>query len=158
MAGLRDPRARSVAGSVANPDRPCRDTLRRAALAPDWLWGAEHQRDVAHYSALRLRHAARRRSRLCQLFSGRASLGRDGEPNQKRPSARRRLNRLQISAHWLYVLEFVVTLLSLLLAFRAPRVSLGIYSGTLRNLRRIARRPYLSALMVAALSLLLRFA
>jgi hypothetical protein len=65
---------------------------------------------------------------------------------------------LQISAHWLYVLEFVVTLLSLLLAFRAPRVSLGIYSGTLRNLRRIARRPYLSALLVAALPLVLRFA
>jgi hypothetical protein len=65
---------------------------------------------------------------------------------------------LQISAHWLYVLEFVVTLLSLLLAFRAPGVSLRIYRGTLRNLRRIARRPYLSALMVAALPLLLRFA
>jgi hypothetical protein len=65
---------------------------------------------------------------------------------------------LQISAHWLYVLELVVTLLSLLLAFRAPRVSLRIYSGTLHHLRRIARHPYLSALLVAALPLLLRFA
>ena len=65
---------------------------------------------------------------------------------------------MQISAHWLYVLELVVTLLSLLLAFRAPRVSLRIYSGTLHHLRRIARHPYLSALLVAALPLLLRFA
>ena len=65
---------------------------------------------------------------------------------------------MQISAHWLYVLELIVTLLSLLLAYRAPRISLRIYSGTLRNLRRIARRPYLSALLVAGLPLLLRFA
>jgi hypothetical protein len=65
---------------------------------------------------------------------------------------------LQISAHSLYVLELVVTLLSLLLAFRAPRVSLRVYSGTLHHLRRIARHPYLSALLVAALPLLLRLA
>ena len=65
---------------------------------------------------------------------------------------------MRISAHWLYVLEFVVTLISLLLAFRAPRISLRIYSPTLLHLRRIARRPYLSALLVAALPLLLRFA
>jgi hypothetical protein len=65
---------------------------------------------------------------------------------------------LQISAHSLYVLELIVTLLSLLLAFRAPRVSLRVYSGTLHHLRRIARRPYLSALLVAALPLLLRLA
>ena len=65
---------------------------------------------------------------------------------------------MQISAHWLYLLELVVTLLSLLLAFRAPSISLRIYSRTLLQLRRIARRPYLSALLVAALPLLLRFA
>ena len=64
---------------------------------------------------------------------------------------------MQISAHSLYVLELVVTLLSLLLAFRAPRVSLRVYSGTLHHLRRIARHPYLSALFVAVLPLLLRF-
>jgi hypothetical protein len=64
---------------------------------------------------------------------------------------------LQISAHSLYVLELVVTLLSLLLAFRAPQISLPVYSATLRHLRRIARHPYLSALLVAALPLLLRF-
>jgi hypothetical protein len=65
---------------------------------------------------------------------------------------------LQISAHSLYVLELVVTLLSLLLAFRAPRVSLLLYSGAMHRLRRLARHPYLSALLVAALPLLLRFA
>jgi hypothetical protein len=65
---------------------------------------------------------------------------------------------LQMSAHWLYVLELVVTLLSLLLAFRAPRISQRVYSRTLHHLRRIARRPYFSALLVAALPLLLRFA
>ena len=65
---------------------------------------------------------------------------------------------MQISAHWLYLLELAVTLLSLLLAFRAPRISLRIYPRTLLQLRRIARRPYLSALLVAALPLLLRFA
>ena len=65
---------------------------------------------------------------------------------------------MQISAHSLYVLELAVTLLSLLLAFQVPRISLRIYSVALRNLRRIARRPYLSALLVAALPLLLRFA
>jgi hypothetical protein len=65
---------------------------------------------------------------------------------------------LQISAHRLYLLELAVTLLGLLLAFRAPRISLRIYSRTLHQLRRIARRPYLSALLVAALPLLLRFA
>jgi hypothetical protein len=63
-----------------------------------------------------------------------------------------------MSAHWLYVLELVVTLLSLLLAFRAPRISQRVYSRTLHHLRRIARRPYFSALLVAALPLLLRFA
>jgi len=66
------------------------------------------------------------------------------------------LNPLQISAHWLYVLELAVTLLSLLLAFRVPRISLRVYSDTLHHLRRIARHPYLSALLVAALPLLLR--
>jgi hypothetical protein len=65
---------------------------------------------------------------------------------------------LQIRAHWLYVLEFVVMLLILLLAFRTPRISLRIYPRTLLHLRRIARRPNLSALLVAALPLLLRFA
>jgi hypothetical protein len=65
---------------------------------------------------------------------------------------------LQISAHWLYVLEFVVTLLGLLLAFRAPSVSLRVYPSAQRNLRRIAGRPYLSALLVATLPLVLRFA
>ena len=65
---------------------------------------------------------------------------------------------MQISAHSLYVLEFAVTLLSLLLAFRVPRISLRLYSGALHRLRRIARHPYLSALLVAALPLLLRFA
>jgi hypothetical protein len=65
---------------------------------------------------------------------------------------------LQIKAHWLYVLELLVTLLSLLLAFRLPHTSLRVFWGTLRRLRRIARRPYLSALMVASLPLLLRFA
>jgi hypothetical protein len=63
---------------------------------------------------------------------------------------------LQISAHSLYVLELAVTLLGLLLAFRVPRISLRIYSGILYHLRRIARHPYLSALLVAALPLLLR--
>ena len=65
---------------------------------------------------------------------------------------------MQISAHSLYVLEFVVTLLSMLLAFRAPRASLRVYSVTVGHLRRISRHPYLSALLVAALPLLLRFA
>jgi hypothetical protein len=68
------------------------------------------------------------------------------------------LNRLQISAHWLYVLELVVTLLGLLLAFRVPRISLRAYLRAMHHLRCIARRPYLSALLVAALPLLLRFA
>jgi hypothetical protein len=68
------------------------------------------------------------------------------------------LNPLQIKAHWLYVLELAVTLLSLLLAFRAPRISLRAFPGTLRKMRRIAKRPYLSALLVAALPLVLRFA
>jgi hypothetical protein len=65
---------------------------------------------------------------------------------------------LQISAHSLYVLEFAVTLLCVLLAFRAPRISLRAYLGAMHRLRRIARHPYLSALLVAALPLLLRFA
>ena len=65
---------------------------------------------------------------------------------------------MPISAHWLYVLEVAVTLLGLLLAFRAPRLSLRIYSCSLRYLRRMAKHPYPSALLVAGLPLLLRFA
>src|ERR1700691_1987608 len=138
MAALRNPGARFGSGSVADPDRPCRHALRRAVVAPHWLWGVEHQWDVAHHSALRLRHDARRRGRLCQLLSKHPSPGRDGEPDQERPSARRRLNSLRISVHWLYVLELVVTLLSLLLAFRAPHISLLLYSGAMHRLRRLA--------------------
>jgi hypothetical protein len=65
---------------------------------------------------------------------------------------------LQVSAHSLYVLEFAVTLLSLLLAFQVPRVSVLFYARIVPRLRRIAKHPYLSALLVAALPLLLRFA
>ncbi len=65
---------------------------------------------------------------------------------------------MQVSAHSLYVLEFAVTLLSLLLAFQVPRVSVLFYARIVPRLRRIAKHPYLSALLVAALPLLLRFA
>jgi hypothetical protein len=65
---------------------------------------------------------------------------------------------LQISGHWLYVLEFAVTLLGLLLAFRVPGWSLRIFLVALPQMRRLARRPYRSALLVAGLPLLLRFA
>ena len=48
---------------------------------------------------------------------------------------------MEIKAHWLYVLELIVTLSGLLLGFRVPSISLHLFSGAMRHLRRIARRP-----------------
>jgi len=65
---------------------------------------------------------------------------------------------MHVRAHQFLELELLLTLLSLLFAFRAPQLSLPAFRLLLRQLRRLATRPILSGVLVAALPLALRAA
>lgn len=65
---------------------------------------------------------------------------------------------MQVRAHRLDELELLLTLLSLLAAFLAPRFSQPAFRSIVRHLRRMAARPRLSLGLVAVLPLLLRAA
>ncbi|HEV2275239.1 MAG TPA: hypothetical protein VGR96_13800 [Acidobacteriaceae bacterium] len=64
---------------------------------------------------------------------------------------------MQVRAHRLEELELLLTLVSLLLGFRAPGLSKRVSRISLRRLRLLGDRPVVSMLLVAGLPLALRF-
>ena len=68
------------------------------------------------------------------------------------------LNQMQVKAHRLQELELFLTLVSLLLAFLAPRLSKPLFRLAMDRLRKLAMLPRCSLLLAGLLPLLLRLA